>query len=122
MDAIRRSVALVAVMLAPAGSLAQSSARPPESEEAIPRELVLALLNITPGPGGAEIRVGKAPEDVPPELIPPGLQILGSTTYFENVVIVLVATQQPDSAISAFEAHLLKAGWTKPPIPTPSAS
>jgi len=119
MDPIRRSVVLAAVLLAPAVSFAQSSARPPEAEEPIPRELALALLNMSPGPAGADIRVGKAPEDVPPELIPPGFQILGSTTQFDNAVIVLVASQQPDSAISALEAHLLKAGWTKPPIPTP---
>ena len=121
MDPIRRSVALAMVVLAPAVSLAQSSARPPESEEPIPRELALALLNMSPGPAGADIRVGKAPEDVPPELIPPGLKILGSTTQFDNAVIVLVAPQQPDSAIAALEAHLLKSGWTKPPIPTPRA-
>jgi hypothetical protein len=121
MDPIRRSVALVMVMLAPAASLAQPASRPAESEEPIPRELALALLNMSPGPAGTDIRVGKAPEDVPPELIPPGLQILGSTTQFENAVIVLVAPQQPDSAIAALEAHLLKAGWTKPPMPTPRA-
>ena len=103
MGPIRRSVVLAAVLLAPAVSLAQSSARPPEAEEPIPRELALALLNMSPGPAGADIRVGKAPEDVPPELIPPGFQILGSTTQFDNAVIVLVASQQPDSAISALE-------------------
>jgi|SRR5215207_6405270 len=117
MHPLRRSAALVAALLAPTMTSAQPSSRPPESQEPIPRELALALLNLTPAPGGGDIQVGKAPENVPPELLPPGLQILGSTTQFENATIVLAAPQQPDSAIAAIEAHLLKAGWTKPPVP-----
>jgi hypothetical protein len=118
MDPIRRSLVLAAAMFAPVVTLAQPSTRPAESQEPIPRELALALLNLGPGMnGGADLRVGKAPDDIPPELVPPGLQVLGSTTQFENVVIVLAAPQQPDSAAAAIEAHLLSAGWTKPPTP-----
>jgi len=101
----------------PAVTVAQSAAKPPESQEPIPRELVLALLNLGPGMGGADIRVGKAPDDIPSDLLPPGLEILGSTTQFESSVIVLAAREQPDSAVSRYEAHLLGAGWTKPPAP-----
>ena len=114
---ISRSLAVIIVSVTPAITFGQSAAKPPESQEPIPRELVLALLNLGPGIGGAEIRVGKAPDDVPSDLLPPGLEILGSTTQFESSVIVLAAREQPDSAVSRYEAHLLGAGWTKPPAP-----
>ena len=114
---ISRSLAVIILSVTPAVTAAQSAAKPPESQEPIPRELVLALLNLGPGMGGADIRVGKAPDDIPSDLLPPGLEILGSTTQFESSVIVLAAREQPDSAVSRYEAHLLGAGWTKPPAP-----
>jgi hypothetical protein len=117
---ISRSLAvIIAIMwsLTPVAIRAQPPSRPVDSQEPIPRELALALLNLGPGMGGADIRVGKAPEDIPLELVPPGLQILGSTTQFESSVIILAAPQQPDSAVARYEAHLLAAGWTKPPAP-----
>lgn len=114
---ISRSLAVIILSVTPAITVGQSAAKPPESQEPIPRELVLALLNLGPGIGGADIRVGKAPDDVPSDLLPPGLEILGSTTQFESSVIVLAAREQPDSAVSRYEAHLLGAGWTKPPAP-----
>ena len=89
-----------------------------DQNQPIPRELALALLNFGPGmSGGPDILVGRAPDDIPPELVPPDLEVLGSTTRFESAVIVLAARQQPDSATSAYEARLIAAGWTKPPIP-----
>lgn len=114
---ISRSLAVIILSVTPAMTVAQSGAKLPESQESIPRELVLALLNLGPGMGGADIRVGKAPDDIPSDLLPPGLEILGSTTQFESSVIVLAAREQPDSAVSRYEAHLLGAGWTKPPAP-----
>ena len=114
---ISRSLAVIILSVTPAITFGQSAAKPPESQEPIPRELVLALLNLGPGIGGGDIRVGKAPDDVPSDLLPPGLEILGSTTQFESSVIVLGAREQPDSAVSRYEAHLLGAGWTKPPAP-----
>ena len=114
---ISRSLAVIILSVTPAVTVAQSAAKPPESQEPIPRELVLALLNLGPGMGGADIRVGKAPDDIPSDLLPPGLEILGSTTQFESSVIVLAAREQPDSAVSRYESHLLGAGWTKPPAP-----
>jgi len=114
---ISRSLAVIILSVTPAITFGQSAAKPPESQEPIPRELVLALLNLGPGIGGGDIRVGKAPDDVPSDLLPPGLEILGSTTQFESSVIVLGAREQPDSAVSRYEAHLLGVGWTKPPAP-----
>jgi hypothetical protein len=114
---ISRSLAVIILSVTPALAVAQSASKPPDAQDGIPRELVLALLNLGPGMGGADIRVGKAPDDVPPELLPPGLEILGSTTQFESSVIVLATREQPDSAVSRYEAHLLGAGWTKPPAP-----
>ena len=114
---ISRWLAAITVSLAPAVIAAQSPTKPVDSPESIPRELVLALLNLGPGMGGAEIRVGKAPDDIPPDLVPPGFEVLGSTTQFENSVIVLAAPQQPDSAVSRYEAQLLAGGWTKPAVP-----
>ena len=115
---ISRSLAVIMVSLTPGLMLAQSPPRPVDSQEPIPRELALALLNLGPGMGGsADIRVGKAPDDIALELLPPGLQVLGSTTQFESSVIVLVSPQQPDSAIARYESHLLSSGWTKPPTP-----
>ena len=114
-----RLVAGLVLCLAPPMLSAQQVPKAPDSQDNIPRELVLALLNLGPGMagGGGTILVGRAPDDTPPELIPPGSQVLGSTTQFENVVVVLTASQPPDSAASAFEAHLVRAGWTKPPAP-----
>jgi len=114
---ISRSLAVIILSVTPAITVAQSAAKPLESQEPIPRELVLALLNLGPGIGGGDIRVGKGPDDVPSDLLPPGLEILGSTTQFESSVIVLAAREQPDSAVSRYEAHLLGVGWTKPPAP-----
>ena len=70
--------------------------------------------------GAGDILIGKAPEDIPAELIAPGVQVLGSMTQFDNVVIVVAAPQSPDSAISLYEARLIAAGWTKPPTPGPA--
>ena len=118
MDPIRRSLALAAAIFAPALTVAQVPTRPPESQDPIPRELAMALISLGPGMAGtADVRIGKAPDDVPPELMPQGLTILGSMTQFENAVIVLSSPQQPDSAIAALEKHLLSASWTKPPTP-----
>jgi hypothetical protein len=114
---ISRSLTAIMLSLTPAVIAAQAPTRPVDSQEPIPRELVLALLNLGPGMGGADIRVGKAPDDIPPDLLPPGLEILGSTTQFESSILVLATPQQPDSAVSRYEAHLLAAGWTKPPAP-----
>ena len=116
---IGRTLAWLVLSLTPAIAMAQPRGAAADTQGPIPRELALALLNLGPGMtgGGVDIFVGKAPDDVPPELIPPGLQVLGSTTQFENMVIVLAAPQPPDSAIAAYEAHLLAAGWTKPPRP-----
>jgi len=114
---ISRSLAVIMVSVTPAVTVAQSAAKPPDAHDAIPRELVLALLNLGPGMGGPDIRVGKAPDNIPSDLLPPGLEVLGSTTQFESSVIVLAAREQPDSAVSRYEAHLLGAGWTKPPAP-----
>jgi hypothetical protein len=113
---IRRSVA-VTLFTAPMVAGAQAGSKPADLLDPIPRELAIALLSISPGAGPNDIRVGKAPDDIPPELVPPGLQVLGSMTQFENSVIVFAAPQSPDSAIALFEANLLGVGWTKPPIP-----
>ena len=115
---IGRSLLTAALLLSPALAVSQPPAKSSDADQPIPRELALALLNFGPGLGGsADIRVGKAPDDLPAELLPPGLQVLGSTTQYESSVIVLAAPQQPDSAISSYEAHLLASGWAKPPAP-----
>lgn len=112
-----RWLAGLLLVLTPAAVTSQPRGK--TSEEPIPRELALALLNLGPGMagGGGDILVGRAPDDVPPELIPPGTQVLGSTTQFENMVIIVAAPQPPDSAVAAYEAHLLGSGWSKPPAP-----
>ena len=104
------------LVLLPSAMSAQAASQ--SRDDMIPRELALALLNFGPGMGGAsDIRVGRLPDDTPPDLIPPGLEVLGSTSQFDNWLIVLVAPHQPDSAIGRVEAHLLANGWTKPPAP-----
>jgi hypothetical protein len=113
---IRRSLAIT-LFASPVLASAQPGPKPADPQDMIPRELAIALLSYSPGMAPNDIRVGKAPDDIPPELVPPGLQVLGSMTQFENSIIVLVAPQSPDSAIALIEAGLLGSGWTNPPTP-----
>lgn len=115
-DMVRRSIGWLAMVVGPAFSAAgQSPAQ--GQQEPIPRELALALLDFGEGMGGADIRVGKASNDIPPELVPPGAQLLGSMSRFDNSVTVLAVPEAPDSAIAAMESRLLASGWTRPPAP-----
>ena len=119
---LARAVVLGGLAIAAAGrsAFAQVSLTRSDQPDLIPRELVLALISFGTGTaGGANLRVGKAPEDVPPELVPPRIEVLGSMTQFDNVIIVLGMPQSPDSAIGAMESHLTAAGWTPPPAPAP---
>lgn len=111
---IRRSLPL-ALFVATRLAGAQAGAKPADPQEPIPRELAIALLSFSPGMSPNDLRVGQAPDDIPPELVPPGLQVMGSMTQFENSIIVFAAPQPPDSAISMMETHLLGTGWTRPP-------
>lgn len=111
---ISRSLAVIMLSVTSTVGVAQSAAKPTDAQGFIPRELVLALLDLGPSMGTADIRVGKAPDFVPSDLLPPGLEILGSTVQYESSVIVLATRDQPDSAVSRYEAHLLSAGWIKP--------
>jgi hypothetical protein len=113
---IRRSLAAT-LFATPVLAGAQSGSKPADLQEPIPRELAIALLSYSPGMAPNDIRVGKAPDDIPPELVPPGFQVLGSMTQFENSVIVFAAPQPPDSAIAVFQTGLLGMGWTRPAIP-----
>ncbi len=114
---ISRSLAVIMLSVTPAVAMAQSAAKPPDAQGSIPRELVLALLDLGPSMGTTDIWVGKAPDFVPSDLLPPGLEILGATLQYESSVIVLATRDQPDSAVSRYEAHLLRAGWIKPRAP-----
>lgn len=119
---IRRSIALAgfAVAVAGAGSGAQVPPSRSAQPDLIPRDLVLALISYGAGTaGGADLRVGTVPNDIPPEFVPPGLEVLGSMTQFENVIIVFGTREPPDSAIGTMESRLLAAGWTRPPAPAP---
>jgi hypothetical protein len=113
---IRRSLAIT-LFVVPVVAGAQAGPKPADPQEMIPRELAIALLSYSPGMAPNDIRVGKAPDDIPPEFVPPGTQVLGSMTQFENSVLVLAAPQPPDSAIALIETGLLGIGWTKPPVP-----
>lgn len=117
MRTLCRSIALLATVAAPLTSSAQATPSP-RQPDLIPRELVQALVSFSGGVGGGtDIRVGQAPDDIPPELVPPGAQIIGSMTQFGNTVLVLGVRDTPDSALGAMEAHLLAGGWTRPPAP-----
>ena len=93
--------ALAVVVVLPVLTGAQTTTTPVESQEMIPRELALALMSFSPGMSPENLRVGKAPEDIPPELVALGFQVLGSMTQFENSIIVFAAPQPPDSAITS---------------------
>src|SRR3954468_8983048 len=113
---LHRSLAIM-LLAAPVMASAQPEPKPADPQDMIPRELAIALLSYSPGMAPTDIRVGRAPDDIPPELLQPGLQVLGSMTQFENSVIVLAAPQSPDSAIALLETALLGSGWTSPPVP-----
>lgn len=116
---IRGSIAVLIALAVPYAAPAQPTAGAQgTSQEPIPRELALALLNLGQGSGGMDIRVGKAPDNVPPELVPFDAELLGSMTQFDNSVIVVAMPLPPDSAISTLESRLFSLGWTKPPVPT----
>jgi len=108
---------LVFFLASPRHAGAQAGPSQQGQSDMIPRELALALLNFGPGMSGGDIRVGKAADDTPVELIPPGAQVLGSMVQFESSIIVLGVAQPPDSAIALMESRLLAMGWTKPPVP-----
>ena len=80
----------------------------------IPRDLVMALISYGPGMSGGDLRVGRAPDNIPPELIPPGAEVLGGMTQFENSVTILALPAPPDSASDILTAHLKAAGWAQP--------
>lgn len=105
-------VALALALTSPTDAQVVSERGDPQ--EMIPRDLVVALLSFGQ-PGNVDIRVAKVPDDVPPEFIPPGTQLLGSMAQFENVVIVLGVKEPPDSAVSAMASRLQSSGWTNPP-------
>ena len=101
----------------PSVALAQRPAAQSDSQEPVPRELAIALMSFGAGMSPSNLLVGKAPDDIPPELVPPGAAILGSVTLFEQRIIVLGVKEPPDSAISAMQAKLLAGGWKEPPRP-----
>lgn len=106
------ALALALALASPTG--AQVVSERGNQPEMIPRDLVVALLSFGQ-PGNVDIRVAQVPEDVPPELVPPGSQLLGSMSQFENVVVVLGVSEPPDSAVSAMASRLLSSGWARPP-------
>ena len=106
---------VLTLALVPTLTLAQRPSSVTESQDAIPRELALALLSFGPGVAPNNLVVGKAPEDVPPELLPPGAEIIGSLTLFEQKIIVLGVKESPDSSIGSMQARLVDAGWKEPP-------
>ena len=101
--------------LVPSVALAQRSPAGSDSQAPVPRELAIALMSFGPGMSPNNLLIGKAPEDIPPELIPPGTEILGSVTQFEQRIVVLGVKESPDSAISAMQTKLLATGWKEPP-------
>lgn len=105
---------VLTLAIVPSLAFAQRVATSSDST-AIPRELALALISSGPGMSPNALLVGKAPDDIPPDLIPPGTEILGSVTQFDQRIIVLAMKQSPDSAIGAMEARLVAAGWKEPP-------
>jgi hypothetical protein len=109
--------AALTLALVSSGALAQRLTSASDSQELIPRELAIALMSFGPGMAANNLLVGKAPEDVPPELIPPGAEILGSVTQFEQRIVVLAVKASPDSAISTMQTKLLASGWKEPPLP-----
>lgn len=118
MRAARRLIALLTAVAAPLVTDAQPTPSQASQPDFIPRELAMALLNLSgSGPGGADIRIGGSPETAPPEFVPPGAQVMGSMTRFGSTTLVLAFLEKPDSAIALTEAHLLASGWTRPMTP-----
>jgi hypothetical protein len=113
---MRPTFSRVALTLAFVPSLALSQ-RPntADSQELVPRELAVALMSFGPGMSPNSLLVGKAPDDLPLELIPPGAEILGGLSQFETKIVVLGVKQSPDSAISSAQTRLIGLGWTEPP-------
>lgn len=101
--------------LVPSIALTQRPASAADSQEPVPRELAIALMSFGPGMAANNLLIGKAPEDIPPELVPPGAEILGSVTQFEQRIVVLAVKESPDSAISTMRERLLGIGWKEPP-------
>ena len=116
----RAMVPVACAMVVAGGSSVAQAPSQRTQPDLIPRDLALALISYGAGTaGGADLRVGKVPDDIPPELVPPGVELLGSMSQYDQVIIVFGAREAPDSAISAMESRLLAAGWTRPPAPAP---
>ena len=106
--------AALTLALVPSLALTQRPASTPDSQQPVPRELAIALMSFGPGMAPNNLLIGKAPDDIPPELVPPGAEVLGSVTQFEQRIVVLAVKESPDSAISTMQGKLLAIGWKQP--------
>jgi hypothetical protein len=87
-----------------------------QTSDAIPRELVVALLDrygLSPTP--VEIVVGRLPRSVPNDAIPrEDIRILGGVEAHGGATVVAEVPDQPESARARVAAHLERAGWRRP--------
>ena len=91
--------------------VAPLSAQQPASD-AIPRELVLALIGgFGPARQPMDIVVGRVPASFPANTLPANATVLGGTERSAGVSVVLTVPESPDSAGAALVRHLERAGW-----------
>jgi hypothetical protein len=102
------------IALALAGALARPLLAQTGAQDPVPRELVVALLDYGPGAQNLDLRVGRAPDGLPAELIPAGARIVGSVNRFEGTLTVVVVPTHPDSALIGLGNRLVGAGWQRP--------
>jgi len=99
-------------LLSTAHALAQ------EAEETVPKQLALALL-CSFGPAGDEspdLRVGAAPDDLPPGLVPANARILGSLVRSHGSTVVAVVPGAPGEALATYADNRTAEGWEPPPM------
>jgi hypothetical protein len=94
-------------------SVAPLSAQQPASD-AIPRELVLALIDrYGPPDTAAELFVGRAPPSFPANALPANATVLGGVERGPGATVVVAFQQPPDTALAVLVRHFERGRWQR---------
>lgn len=104
-----------AIMLVWASAAVAEVAAQQQTSDAIPRELVVALLDrYGPSPKPVDIVVGRLPRSFPNDALPrEDVRILGGIEGHGGATVVAEVPEQAETASARVAAHLERAGWRR---------